>query len=91
MFDIELLRYQSVEEEMVQLLQIALECTAQYPDKRPSMAEVTSRIEDLCRSSSQREQDADRVLFNDSDDQGPSQPSSAQFYSVESGAPPSSA
>lgn len=89
-FDIELLRYQSVEEEMVQLLQIALECTAQYPDKRPSMAEVTSRIEDLCRSSSQRELDADRVLFSDQDDQGLSQPSSAQFYSVE-GAPPSSA
>lgn len=90
-FDIELLRYQSGEEEMVQLLQIALECTAQYPDKRPSMAEVTSQIEDICRSSSQREQEADRVLFNDPDDQGLSAPSSAQFYSVDSGATPSSA
>nr|GMC59704.1 probable inactive receptor kinase RLK902 [Ipomoea batatas] len=48
-FDLELLRYQNVEEDMVQLLQLAVNCTAQYPDKRPSMAEVTARIEDLCR------------------------------------------
>uniref|UniRef100_A0A803R867 Uncharacterized protein n=1 Tax=Cannabis sativa TaxID=3483 RepID=A0A803R867_CANSA len=40
---------------MVELLQLALECTMQYPDKRPSMAEVTKRIEELCRSSSHRE------------------------------------
>ncbi|XP_019185623.1 PREDICTED: probable inactive receptor kinase At1g48480 isoform X2 [Ipomoea nil] len=49
-FDLELLRYQNVvEEDMVQLLQLAVNCTAQYPDKRPSMAEITARIEDLCR------------------------------------------
>lgn len=53
-FDLELLRYQNVEEEMVELLQVALDCTAQYPDKRPSMTEVTRRIEELCRSSSQQ-------------------------------------
>nr|GME01960.1 probable inactive receptor kinase RLK902 [Ipomoea batatas] len=52
-FDLELLRYQNVEEDMVQLLQLAVDCTAQYPDQRPSMAEVTSQIEDLCRSSFQ--------------------------------------
>ncbi|XP_050368421.1 probable inactive receptor kinase At1g48480 [Argentina anserina] len=50
-FDLELLRYQNVEEEMVQLLQIALECTVEYPDKRPSMAEVTSQIEELYNAS----------------------------------------
>ncbi|KAJ6926417.1 hypothetical protein NC651_010741 [Populus alba x Populus x berolinensis] len=52
-FDPELLRYQTVEEDMVQLLQLASDCTAQYPDNRPSMSEVRSRMEDLCRSSSQ--------------------------------------
>ncbi|KAL3527451.1 hypothetical protein ACH5RR_012107 [Cinchona calisaya] len=52
-FDLELLRYQNVEEDMVQLLQLAVDCAAQYPDKRPSMAEVTSRIEELCRSNLQ--------------------------------------
>ncbi|KAH0976062.1 hypothetical protein GBA52_017961 [Prunus armeniaca] len=50
-FDLELLRYQNVEEEMVQLLQLAIDCSAQYPDKRPSISEVTRRIEELRRSS----------------------------------------
>lgn len=55
-FDLELLRYQNVEEEMVQLLQLAINCTAQYPDNRPSMAELTSQIEEICRSSLQQGQ-----------------------------------
>uniref|UniRef100_A0A5B6YUE1 Protein kinase domain-containing protein n=2 Tax=Davidia involucrata TaxID=16924 RepID=A0A5B6YUE1_DAVIN len=63
-FDLELLRYQNVEEEMVQLLQLAIDCSAQYPDKRPSMAEVTSRIEEICRSSLQ-EQDPQNGVVND--------------------------
>ncbi|KAE8667765.1 putative inactive receptor kinase [Hibiscus syriacus] len=50
-FDLELLRYQNVEEEMVQLLQLAVDCAAQYPDKRPTMSQVRSRIEELRRSS----------------------------------------
>ncbi|XP_050375478.1 probable inactive receptor kinase At1g48480 [Argentina anserina] len=50
-FDLELLRYQNVEEEMVQLLQLAIDCSAQYPDKRPSISEVTRRIEELRRST----------------------------------------
>lgn len=50
-FDLELLRYQSVEEEMVQLLQLAIDCAAQYPDHRPSMSEVCERIQELRRSS----------------------------------------
>ncbi|KAB2004212.1 hypothetical protein ES319_D11G183200v1 [Gossypium barbadense] len=54
-FDVELPRYQNVEDDMVQLLQLAINCTAQYPDKRPSMAEVMNQIEDLCRSNSEKE------------------------------------
>lgn len=50
-FDLELLRYQNTEQEMVQLLQLAIDCAAQYPDKRPSMSEVSTRIEDLRRTS----------------------------------------
>lgn len=50
-FDPELLRYQNVEEGMVQLLQLAIDCSAQYPDKRPSMSQVTKRIEELCHSN----------------------------------------
>ena len=48
-FDAELLRYQNVEEEMVQLLQLGVDCAAQYPDNRPSMSDVTRRIKELCR------------------------------------------
>ncbi|GAU30339.1 hypothetical protein TSUD_211960 [Trifolium subterraneum] len=58
-FDMELLRYQKVEDEMVNLLQLALECTAQYPDKRPSMDVVASKIEKICRSS--LEKDGDKI------------------------------
>ncbi|KAK1309150.1 putative inactive receptor kinase [Acorus calamus] len=60
-FDLELLRYQNVEEEMVQLLQLAIDCAAQYPDNRPSMSEVASRIEEIRRSSLRAEQQNDGV------------------------------
>ncbi|CAL5215386.1 unnamed protein product [Lathyrus oleraceus] len=56
-FDLELLRYQNVEEEMVQLLQLAVDCAAQYPDKRPSMSDVVRSIQELRRSSLKEEQD----------------------------------
>ncbi|VVA96264.1 unnamed protein product [Arabis nemorensis] len=52
-FDPELTRYQSEgNENMIRLLKIGMSCTAQYPDKRPSMAEVTRLIEEVSRSSS---------------------------------------
>lgn len=75
-FDLELLRFQSVEEDMVQLLQLAIDCTAQYPDKRPSMTEVTRQIEELCRSSSSS-RETETPLGHDLED-------------VNSGAPPAS-
>ncbi|XP_057521697.1 probable inactive receptor kinase At3g02880 [Amaranthus tricolor] len=56
-FDMELLRYQNVEEDMVKLLQLAIDCTAQYPDSRPSMLDVTRRIEEVCQSTSTPDQD----------------------------------
>ncbi|XP_004503256.4 probable inactive receptor kinase At1g48480 [Cicer arietinum] len=56
-FDLELLRYQNVEEEMVQLLQLAVDCAAPYPDKRPSMSDVVRNIEELRHSSLKEDQD----------------------------------
>ncbi|KAI3813808.1 hypothetical protein L1987_18543 [Smallanthus sonchifolius] len=50
-FDFELLRYQNVEDDMVQLLQLAIDCCAQYPDKRPAMIDVANHIEELCGGS----------------------------------------
>uniref|UniRef100_A0A5B7ANT0 Protein kinase domain-containing protein n=1 Tax=Davidia involucrata TaxID=16924 RepID=A0A5B7ANT0_DAVIN len=46
-FDVELLRYQSVEEEMVQMLQIALACVAKVADMRPTMDEVVRMTEEI--------------------------------------------
>ncbi|KFK37686.1 hypothetical protein AALP_AA3G015500 [Arabis alpina] len=51
-FDPELTRYQSEgNENMIRLLKIGMSCTAQYPDKRPSMVEVTRLIEEVSHSS----------------------------------------
>ncbi|XP_061346145.1 probable leucine-rich repeat receptor-like protein kinase At1g68400 [Gastrolobium bilobum] len=46
-FDLELMRYKDIEEEMVGLLQIAMACTAAAPDQRPRISHVVKMIEDL--------------------------------------------
>ncbi|PWA55371.1 leucine-rich repeat protein kinase family protein [Artemisia annua] len=49
-FDVELMRYQNTEEEMVQLLQLAMACVLIEPDQRPAMQEVLRKMEDLRNS-----------------------------------------
>ncbi|XP_042515001.1 leucine-rich repeat receptor-like protein kinase PXC1 [Macadamia integrifolia] len=46
-FDPELLRYKNIEEEMVSMLQVAMACVVQQPEKRPTMTEVAKMIEDI--------------------------------------------
>lgn len=46
-FDLELMRYKDIEEEMVGLLQIAMSCTAGAPDQRPTMGYVLKMIEEM--------------------------------------------
>lgn len=46
-FDVELLKYENVEEEMVQMLQIALTCVTKVPDMRPKMDEVARLIDEV--------------------------------------------
>ncbi|XP_060203781.1 probable inactive receptor kinase At4g23740 [Lycium barbarum] len=48
-FDVELLRYPNIEEEMVEMLQIGLTCVSRMPEQRPKMAEVVKMVEGIRR------------------------------------------
>lgn len=82
-FDVELMRYHNIEEEMVQLLQIAMACVSTVPDQRPVMQEVLRMIEDVNRSET-----TDDGLRQSSDD--PSKGSDGQTPPGESRTPPRS-
>ncbi|XP_050224697.1 probable inactive receptor kinase At4g23740 [Mercurialis annua] len=50
-FDVELLRYPNIEEEMVEMLQIGMNCVVRMPEQRPKMLDVVKMVEEVRRSS----------------------------------------
>ncbi|KAL9315667.1 hypothetical protein ACSQ67_016668 [Phaseolus vulgaris] len=46
-FDVELLRYPNIEEEMVEMLQIGMACVVRTPDQRPKIGEVVRMVEEI--------------------------------------------
>ena len=63
-FDVELMRYEDIEEELVEILQIAMACVAASPDQRPTMAQVVKMIEEV-RSFEVSDDDATRKSSSD--------------------------
>ncbi|KAF4380477.1 hypothetical protein F8388_024770 [Cannabis sativa] len=46
-FDVELLRYPNIEEEMVEMLQLGMSCVTRMPERRPRISDVVRSLEEI--------------------------------------------
>ncbi|KAF5736488.1 hypothetical protein HS088_TW14G00631 [Tripterygium wilfordii] len=60
-FDVELLNFQNSQEEMVEMLQVALACVSKVPDMRPKMDEVVRMMEEIQQSGTKNRQQSTNV------------------------------
>ncbi|KAG8652986.1 probable inactive receptor kinase At4g23740 [Manihot esculenta] len=52
-FDVDLLRYPNIEEEIVEMLKIGMSCVVRMPEQRPKMTDVVRMVEDVRRGSTE--------------------------------------
>ncbi|KAK8686550.1 hypothetical protein V6N13_125574 [Hibiscus sabdariffa] len=50
-FDVELLQYPNIEEEMVEMLQIGMSCVVRIPEQRPKMSVLVKMMEGIRRAN----------------------------------------
>ncbi|XVF50934.1 hypothetical protein PTKIN_Ptkin04bG0143600 [Pterospermum kingtungense] len=50
-FDVELLRYPNIEEEMVEMLQIAMSCVVRMPEQRPKLSDLVTMVQEIHRAN----------------------------------------
>ncbi|KAK3144559.1 hypothetical protein QOZ80_4AG0314710 [Eleusine coracana subsp. coracana] len=80
-FEAELLRHPGAEEEMVEMLRLAMDCTAAAPDQRPAMPEVVARIEEIGRTGSASTARSGRSASIDEADDRPLRPAGSILQS----------